>query len=190
MAHKFNVSNRHKLDNDKKREFLPPYQTLENLGLQPGDIMADIGCGIGYFTIPASEVVGETGKVFAMDISFEMIQEIEKKAEKNNITNIRTIVTEENDLKVDDGVVTYAFICTVLHEVDNMHKFLNEVKQIMAEGGRIAVIEWQKTKSDWGPPLEHRLDKAYVERVIKDNGFKDVAAVDINEYFYAVMGRK
>lgn len=190
MAHKFNVSNRHKLDNDKKREFLPPYQTLENLGLQPGDIMADIGCGIGYFTIPASEVVGETGKVFAMDISFEMIQEVEKKAEENNITNIKTIVTEENDLKVDDGAVTYAFICTVLHEVENIHKFLNEVKRIMAEGERIAVIEWQKTESDWGPPLEHRLDKACVERVIKDNGFKDVAAVDINEYFYAVQGVK
>jgi len=86
--------------------------------------------------------------------------------------------------------VTYAFICTVLHEIEDMHKFLNEVKRIMAEGGRIAVVEWQKTESDWGPPLERRLDKAYVERVIKDNGFKEVAAVDINEYFYAVMGRK
>ena len=110
MAHKFNIGNRHKLDNEKRRKLLPPYKTLENLGLQPGDIMADIGCGIGYFTIPASEVVGETGKVFAMDISFEMIQEVEKKAEENNITNIKTIVTEENDLKVDDGAVTYAFI--------------------------------------------------------------------------------
>lgn len=152
--------------------------------------MADIGCGIGYFTIPASEIVGETGKVFAMDISFEMIQEVEKKVEENNILNVRTIVTEKNDLKVDDGVVTYAFLCTVLHEVENMNKLLNEVNRIMTEGGRIVVVEWQKTESNWGPPIERRLDKAYMEKMLKDNGFKDVATVNINEHFYAVVGRK
>jgi hypothetical protein len=58
---------------------------------------------------------------------FELYLTLTKKAEENNITNIKTIVTEENDLKVDDGAVTYACICTVLHEVENMYKFLNEL---------------------------------------------------------------
>lgn len=190
MAHKFNASNRHVLDEPKRRELLPPYQTLEKLGLKPKDVVADIGCGIGYFTIPASEIVGETGKVFAMDILPEMIQEVQKKVEENNIKNIRTILTEENDLKVDSGTITYALISEVLHEAEDIQKFLYEVKEIMAEGGRIAVLEWQKTDDGWGPPFDHRLDKSYTEKLIKNNGFKDVSAFDINKYFYAVLGVK
>ena len=75
MTHKFDAKNRHKLDNPKRREMLPPEKTLIRLGLKQGDIVADIGCGIGYFTIPAANIVGDSGKVFAMDISPEMLEE-------------------------------------------------------------------------------------------------------------------
>ena len=76
MTHKFDAKNKHKLDNEKRRELLPPEQTLINLGLHEGDVMADIGCGIGYFTIPASKIVGDSGKIFAMDILPEMLQDV------------------------------------------------------------------------------------------------------------------
>ena len=61
MTHKFDAKNKHKLDNEKRRELLPPDETLIKLGLHEGDIMADIGCGIGYFTIPASKIAGDSG---------------------------------------------------------------------------------------------------------------------------------
>lgn len=47
-----------------------------------------------------------------------------------------------------------------------------------------------KTESDWGPPLEERLDKAYVEKVIENNGLKDIVTIDIKEHSYAVQGVK
>lgn len=64
MAEKFNVAQRHKLDNPRRREILPPEETLSSFGLPPGAIMADIGCGIGYFTFPAARLLGPEGKVF------------------------------------------------------------------------------------------------------------------------------
>ena len=67
MVHKFNPANKKKLDDPWRRENLPPILTLEKLGLIPGDTMADLGCGIGYFTIPAAEIVRESYKVFALD---------------------------------------------------------------------------------------------------------------------------
>lgn len=76
MTHKFYVKNKYKLDNAKGRELLPPEQTLIRLGLHEGDTMADIGCGIGYFTIPASKIVGDSGKIFAMDLLPEMLEEV------------------------------------------------------------------------------------------------------------------
>lgn len=74
MKKTFDVKNMHKLDNPKRRELLPPDQTLRKLGIKEGEIIADIGCGIGYFTLPASKMVGEKGKIYAMDISAEMLQ--------------------------------------------------------------------------------------------------------------------
>src|SRR5471030_208350 len=103
MTHKFDAKNKHKLDNEKRRELLPPKETLIKLGLHEGDIMADIGCGIGYFTIPAAKIVGGSGNIFAMDILPEMLQDVEMKIKEKNISNIKTILTEENDFKLEDN---------------------------------------------------------------------------------------
>jgi ubiquinone/menaquinone biosynthesis C-methylase UbiE len=190
MTHKFDVRNKHKLDNAKRREILPPFKTLVSMGLKEGDVIADIGCGIGYFTFPASEIVGKLGKVFAMDISMEMISDVDKKIDENNIYNIVTIHTEENGLKIPEEIVDFAFISNVLHEIENKEKFLNEVKRVIAIGGRIGIIEWRNVETEFGPPLEHRLSEEYVQNLLKNIGFRNIDAEIIGEYFYAVIGEK
>ncbi|WHH61090.1 methyltransferase domain-containing protein [Petroclostridium sp. X23] len=190
MAHKFDVRNKHKLDNEKRREILPPHKALKELRLQEGDTIADIGCGIGYFSIPAAQIVGESGKVFAMDISLEMIEELERKAENNNISNIKAIVTEENDLKVDDNSVSYAFICNVLHETQDMKLFLTEVKRILTDCGKLVIVEWKKENTDYGPPLEHRLSKEEVYGALKHIGLNNMTYQEVGAYFYAVIAEK
>ncbi len=62
MVHKFNPKDLQKLDNPERRRLLPPEETLERLGLRKNDIIADIGCGIGYFSFAASKIVGTNGK--------------------------------------------------------------------------------------------------------------------------------
>ena len=159
MTHKFDAKYKHKLDNEKRRELLPPDETLIKLGLHEGDVVADIGCGIGYFTIPASKIVGDSGNIFALDISPEMLQDVGIKIKSNNISNIEIILTEENDLKLENNKITFAFISTVLHEADEAENFLKEIKRIISPKGKIAIVEWQKINSDFGPPIDHRLDK-------------------------------
>lgn len=190
MAHKFDTKNKHKLDNEKRRELLPPEQTLINLHLQEEDIMADIGCGIGYFTIPASKIVGENGKIFAMDISSEMLKDVEIKISDNNISNIETILTEENDLKLSDNKVTFAFISLVLHEANDKENFLNEVKRIITPNGKIAIVEWEKIKSEFGPPIDHRLDRVNLMKLLDKVGFSTIESIDIGENFYGIMAQK
>ncbi|MDP4143827.1 MAG: class I SAM-dependent methyltransferase [Bacillota bacterium] len=190
MTHKFDVKNKHKLDNAKRREMLPPEKTLMDLGLQQGDIMADIGCGIGYFTIPASKIIGDTGKIFAMDILPEMLQEVEEKVKENNISNIETVLTGENDLKLQDSEVSFAFISTVLHEAEDKERFLKEIKKIISPKGKIAVVEWQKINSEFGPPIEHRLDKTDLINMLDILGFSNILSIDIGENFYGLTAYK
>jgi ubiquinone/menaquinone biosynthesis C-methylase UbiE len=190
MAHKFDVKNKHKLDNEKRREMLPPEQTLINLDLHEGDIMADIGCGIGYFTIPASKIVGKSGKIFAIDISPEMLQDVGIKINENNISNVEIILTEENDLKLKDNAVTFAFISNVLHEADEKENFLKEVKRIISPDGKIAILEWEKINSDFGPPIDHRLDKLDLAKMLDKLEFSTISTIDIGENFYGIIAQK
>lgn len=190
MTHKFDINSKHKLDNPLRREMLPPYKILNQLGLKEGDIFADIGCGVGYFSIPAAEITGKKGIVYAMDIELGMIEEVESRAAEHKLSNIRTIVTDEYDLKVDTGTATFAFICTVLHEIEDPKKFVDEVKRILKPEGNIAIVEWIKKESDWGPPINHRVDMAQVEEVVRDCGFSEIHCVELNENFYAVKARR
>ena len=190
MTHKFDANNKHKLDNEKRRELLPQDETLIKLGLHEGDVMADIGCGIGYFTIPASKIVGDSGNIFAMDISSEMLQDVEIKIKSNDISNIEIILTEENDLKLEDNKITFAFISTVLHEADEKENFLKEIKRIISPKGKIAIVEWQKIISDFGPPIDHRLDKMDLIKVLDTVGFSNISTIDIGENFYGIIAEK
>lgn len=188
MTHKFDVGSRNKLDNPKRREILPPDQVLAEIGLEEGGVMADIGCGIGYFSLPAARIVGPKGRVFALDIRAEMLADVEKNMLENNITNITTVLTEEYDLKLNDHTASLAFICLVLHEITDRLRFLREAKRIIKPGGKIVIIEWIKKESEWGPPVKHRLEQDQVITVLQDAGFEHISIKDLNAYLYIGTG--
>jgi len=190
MIHKFDVKNKHKLDSEQRRELLPPEKTLLSLGLQSGDIMADIGCGIGYFSIPASKILGTSGKVFALDISQEMLKEVEKKIIELNISNIKTILTDGDKLELKNFGINFAFVSHVIHEIEGKEKFLEEIKSILVDKGRIAIVEWQKINAEFGPPKEHRIDKADLIQILKDLDFHNISDIDIGENFYGITAEK
>jgi len=188
MQHEFDINNKKKLDSPKRREMLPTRTVLNKIGLNEGARLADIGCGIGYFSIPAADVIGPQGIVFALDVSKEMIEELDKKIEENDIENIRTVITDKYNFKLEDNSVSYAFICTVLHEIEDGMAFINETKRILALGGKIAVVEWIRAESDWGPPVDHRLDSSDVKIMLQAAGFKEIEYLKLNEHFYIVKG--
>lgn len=188
MTHKFDITQKSKLDNPKRRELLPVKQVLENIELKADEIFADIGCGIGYFSIPAAEIIGSLGKVYAVDVETEMLKELESRRIEHNIENIQVIHSEEYDLKLEDQLVSLAFLCTVLHEVEDKPRFLKEAKRILRKAGSIAIVEWIKRTSDWGPPISHRIAGDEVKELLQNAGFTNLSETMVNEHFYIVRG--
>ncbi|GEA34088.1 class I SAM-dependent methyltransferase [Clostridium diolis] len=190
MTHKLDAKDTLKIENEKRRKILPPEQTLINLDLQTGDVMADIGCGIGYFTIPASKIVGKNGKILALDISDEMLQDVEEKIIENDISNVEAILTEENHLKLESNSVTFAFASNIIHEVEEKERFLNEIKRIICPEGKIAILEWEKIDSNFGPPIERRLDRMDLIKLLDELNFSTISTIDIGEDFYGIIAQK
>jgi len=188
MVHKFNPENRHKLDNSERRELLPPEETLYRLGLQKGDIMADIGCGIGYFTLPAAKIVGSQGKVYGLDTAAEMIEDAQGKI--GYLTNVELLQVQESDFILDNQTMSYAFICLVVHEVEDRLVFFREVARLLKPTGKIVIIEWVKKHSVMGPPMEHRLDEDEVADLLRLCSFNNIQQIDVNSEMYAVIGER
>ncbi|MCP5108546.1 MAG: methyltransferase domain-containing protein [bacterium] len=190
MARKFDPKHIEKLDNPQRRQTMPPKETLVNLGLKPGDIFADIGCGIGYFTLPASEIVSPDGNVYAVDTSETMMAELEKRLKKHPQKNIIRIKSAEYEPVVPPDSSTFVFLANVLHEIENKDRLLTELHGVLREKGKIAVIDWAKKEMPMGPPLEHRLDKKDAETLLVKNGFSNVRFIPVHEYFYALTAVK
>lgn len=190
MTHKFEPKNKDKLDNEWRRQILPPLDVLEKLGLTPSDIVADIGCGIGYFSIPAAEILKEGNKIFALDTSQEMLAEVEKRARVANLSNVVIIKTEEYNLKIPDESVSFALLVNVLHEIGDKNKFIEEIKRILKVGGKLAIIEWEKILTEMGPPINYKINKEELENLIINYDFKTISSMKFSEEFYGMVFNK
>jgi len=187
MAHKFNPENKSKLDNEWRRENLPPEPTLLSLGLTPEDYMADIGCGIGYFTIPGAKIVNN--RVFALDTSDEMLKAVNHRISFSELSNITTLKTEEYDLKIPNESVTFALVALVLHEIDDKERMITEIHRILKPNGRIAVLEWIKKDMEMGPTCAHRIGKETLDDLFRAKKFEVIESVEFATVFYGNVYR-
>ena len=186
MAHKFNPNNKKKLDNDWRRENLPPVETLKKLGIKTTDSVADIGCGIGYFTIPAAQMIGDNS-AYALDTSPEMLAEVELRSTAAGIKNIETVKTAELDLLIPDESVSFGLMVNVIHEIVDKIQFLEEISRIIKPGGKLAVIDWEKAETEMGPPIDHRIAKEEVVSMLEELGFHWQQTLSFTENFYGLV---
>ncbi len=179
MAHIFDPEDRHKLDNTQRRSLMPPEETLVKAGIKPGDTVLDLGCGMGYFAVPASRMVGPKGMVYAVDASGVMLAELRSKASREGLFNIRTSQTPIGKLELPEAGYTLALLVIVLHEVDDKKSFLAALAAGLKPGARLAVIEWKKAETPAGPPLKERISEDEMQVLLKKAGFSEPATAEL-----------
>jgi ubiquinone/menaquinone biosynthesis C-methylase UbiE len=163
MPHKFDPANKERLDSPERKRYLDPDAIIESLGIRAGMSVADVGAGSGFFTLPLVGLAGGSVKVYALDISVEMLDALRAKA--RGMDNIRFVLTTEDSIPLDDGLVDLALMVNVLHELDG-DGTLREVRRILKPGGKLAVADWAKRPMLEGPPYGHRISEdGAVERV-------------------------
>ncbi len=128
---------------EREKEEDPP-KVLEALELKEGQVIADLGAGSGYYSFRIAPKVGEKGKVLAIDIQEEMIQEVKKRAAQQKVTNVETIKCTETDPKLPEGTVDLVLMVDVYHELAFPYEVMKAVRKSLKPGGRVALVEFRK----------------------------------------------
>lgn len=116
---------------------------LSALGLEPGDVAADIGAGTGYFSLPMAEAVGPEGRVLAVDIQPEMLAIIQRRMQQASLANIETVLATEDNPGLDGFVVDLVLLVDAYHEFSHPREVMQEVAGALSERGRVFLVEYR-----------------------------------------------
>jgi SAM-dependent methyltransferase len=151
---------------------------LPNLGLKQGMTVCDLGCGNGFYTIPLARLVGEEGRIWAVDIQPEMLIELRKKAEQEALDNIIPILGSVHDPRLPDESIDLVLLVDVYHEFSHPVHMLERIRAALKPGGRVALVEFRAEDENVPIRPEHKMSKEQILKEFPANGFKLVAEFD------------
>jgi ubiquinone/menaquinone biosynthesis C-methylase UbiE len=167
------------LERPEREEEENPRKLLEMLKLKEGDVVADIGAGSGYYTFRMSKLVGDKGKVLAVDIQKEMLDIIRDKAKKAKVTNVEPVLGEEADPKLKDDSVDLILLVDVYHEFAQPYEMTEKMVKALKPGGRLVFVEFRLEDPKVPIKLVHKMTE---KQVIKEMAeFKELKHAETND---------
>ncbi|KUO40506.1 MAG: hypothetical protein AVW06_05130 [Hadesarchaea archaeon DG-33-1] len=121
-----------------------PDQILETLGLQPGQNIADIGAGGGYFSIRFADAVGREGKVYAVDTNPEFLEFIRNSVKEKGLNNVETVLAAEDKIILPERSLDFIFLRNVYHHLPNRAEYFRNLKALLKPGGKIVIVEYKR----------------------------------------------
>ncbi len=112
-----------------------PYKLLKAAGIEPGQKVLEIGCGPGAFTIPAAEIVGKDGYVYALDIHPLAINKVENKINESGMENIKPVLADASNTGLPDQEIDLVFMFGIPHVSGGLTNVISEIHRVLKPGG-------------------------------------------------------
>jgi ubiquinone/menaquinone biosynthesis C-methylase UbiE len=151
---------------------------VKALKIKPGQTVCDMGCGNGFYTMRMARLVGERGRVLAVDIQPEMLSLLDKQLKGKKIKNVEPILSTPIDPNLPEGKVDLILIVDVYHEFSYPEHMLQAMRKSLAPGGRIALAEFRLEDPAVPIKLLHKMSKEQILKEYEPNGFKLVEQFD------------
>ena len=172
-------------DDPERDAWQKPGEVVAALGLRPGDVVADVGAGTGYFNPYWSRAVGSGGAVLAVDVEPRLVAHLRDRAEREGTRNVVPILGSADDPRLPPGAVDVAVLVNTYHHIDRRRDYFRRFGRFLAPGGRLVIVDWRADgEVPVGPPPEHRLPAERVAEELGTAGFVPVGGVDFLPYQY------
>jgi len=154
-----------------------PKLVIDALDITPGQTIADLGAGSGYYSLRIAPLVGPTGKVLAIDIEPAMLEAIAQRARREHVDNIATVRSSAQDPSLAPRSVDLLFMVDVYHELEYPYEMLTRVRAALKPGGRVALIEYRAEDPQVLIKPLHKMSERQVRREMQAAGFRHVKTV-------------
>jgi ubiquinone/menaquinone biosynthesis C-methylase UbiE len=148
-----------------------PDKALDELQLQPGMAIADIGAGVGYMSLKMARRIGPTGKVYANDVQPEMLAKMRENMAREKITNIEPVLGEFTDPKLPSNTMDLVLLVDVYHEFSEPQAMLRKIRECMKPYGRLVLLEYRAEDPKVPIIPEHKMTVAQVKLELEAEGF-------------------
>jgi ubiquinone/menaquinone biosynthesis C-methylase UbiE len=175
------------LDDPARDAYQKPDEVMKALALRPGEVVADIGAGSGYFTVRFARAVGETGRVYAVDISPDMIRHLNRRIRDAGIRNVVTVLSEPDDPLLPDASVDRLVIVDTWHHIEDQPRYLALLTRMLKPGGQVVHIDYQKRELPVGPPVSMKVAREDLVRQMEAAGFRLAAEHTFLPYQYFLV---
>jgi SAM-dependent methyltransferase len=128
----------------------PPEPIMDAIGVRAGMVVGEIGAGSGRMTMWLAHRVGETGSVYANDIDEDSLDKLRRRCGREEVGNVTIVLGESEDPLLPQGKLDLLFMINVYHHADDPVALLRNGRASLKPGGRLAIVECDPDKTDWG----------------------------------------
>jgi len=174
------------LEDPKRDAYQKPHEVMEALAIKEGEIIADIGAGSGYFTLRLARHVGDKGRIYAVDVSPEMIRHLNGRIRDLGVLNVSSILAAPDDPLLPQPVSRF-LIVDVWHHVEDQAGYLELMKKGLKPGGQVVMIDFQKRELPVGPPVDMKISREDLLKQMEGAGFRLVKEHTFLPYQYFLV---
>lgn len=154
----------------REKEESPTLMRRE-LQVKPGMTICDMGCGNGFHTLPLAKEVGETGKIYAVDVQPEMIDMLKQNLDVKGVKNVVPIVGAIHDPKLPPDTCDLILLVDVYHEFSHPVQMLAAMRKALKPDGHLVLVEFRAEDETVPIRPEHKMSKAQIHKEMNANGF-------------------
>ena len=173
--------------------FSDPKNNIKQLGLTEGMSVADFGSGAGHYTLALSQVLGDTGRVYAIDIQKTLLQKIKNIASTENRHNIDILwgdMEQVGGTKLADNSTDAVVLANDLFQVEEKNNVAMEIRRILKPGGKLMVVDWADSFGGIGPAGADIVVESTAKKLFEDIGLRFISRFDEGEHHYGLIFKK
>ena len=166
--------------------FTDPVKNLKAFGLKEDNIVADLGAGTGFYSIAAGMLVPQ-GKVYAVEINKDFLTTIKNKVAEAHLNNVEILwgdIEKMEGTKIGNGIVDAVIASNVLFQVEDKDKFIEEIKRILKQKGRVLLIDWSESSIMGATTI---IPKNKAREMFEKKGFVLERDINAGEHHYGMI---
>jgi ubiquinone/menaquinone biosynthesis C-methylase UbiE len=175
------------LEDPARDAWQKPHEVITALDVKPGQVVADIGAGSGYFALRFARHVGPTGRVFAVDVSPEMLTHLARRATEAGLSHVTTVLAPPDDPQLPERSIDRVFVCDVWHHIEDQAAYLAKLRRALRPSGEIVMIDFHKRDLPVGPPSSMKIAREDLVDQMAAHGYRLVREYTFLPYQYFLV---